>query len=439
MGCTGWSNWACLERPYTKPAMIMRYLLLIALTLFVSTGWAGQDPVAIKTDRYTLAVMEPTQSSVNPLQTAVTAAFATNIITIGEAVDEVLDGTGYRVRRNADQTHQGIYLDSILLNQPLPAAHRELGPLPLIEILQVIAGSSWTVEGSDLSRTVTFSLNDAAAPSGSLLDLLVDEVDGLAYTMRAPTEYVSAQGLTAGHYETNATTASRSAAENQNATRPMGAETASGAPEKHSLSGREIASATALQGHSEAVEAGVAQSEPKAAELSLLEGESLVSAIMKLQSEFTIDNVVYSVRDTSLDINRLTISDDIDVNEELVHRQSIALNESLTGFVVAAGGENTLIITDNHSLHPINTVVFDVKPGSVQSNAKRLLTELGWQMPFKDGWQAQDYPITSSFPIAISREDPRQAFSELLSDYPIQARLNPSTETVYFVRRNPIQ
>jgi conjugative transfer region protein (TIGR03748 family) len=417
----------------------MRYLLLIALTLFVSTGWAGQDPVAIKTDRYTLAVMEPTQSSVNPLQTAVTAAFATNIITIGEAVDEVLDGTGYRVRRNADQTHQGIYLDSILLNQPLPAAHRELGPLPLIEILQVIAGSSWKVKGSDLSRTVSFSLNDAAAPSGSLLDLLVDEVDGLAYTMRAPTEYVSSQGLTAGHYEPNATTASLSGAENQSTPRHKGAEMASDTNLKHSLPLREVAGATSPESRSGAAEPVSAQAGTNAVQLTLLAGESLVSAIMKLQSGFTIDNVVYSVRDKSLDINRLTISDDIDVNEELVHRQSIELNESLTGFVVAAGGENTLIITDNHSLHPINTVVFDVKPGSVQSNAKRLMNELGWQMPFKGGWQAQDYPITSSFPIAISREDPRQAFSELLSDYPIQARLNPSTETVYFVRRNPIQ
>lgn len=417
----------------------MRYFLLIALALFMSTGWAGQDPMSIKTDRYTLAVMEPTQSSVNPLQTAVTAAFATNIITIGEAVDEVLDGTGFRVRRNADQTHRGIYLDSILLNQPLPAAHRELGPLPLIEILQVIAGSSWTVKGSDLSRTVTFSLNDAAAPSGSLLDLLVDEVDDLAYTMRAPTEYVSTQGLTADHYEPNATTSRRNEADSQNGTRHKGAETASDTNLKHSLSMREVAVATSPESRSGAAEAVSAQAGTNTVQLTLLEGESLVSAIMKLQSGFAIDKVVYSVRDKSLDINRLTISDDIDVSEELVHRQSIELNELLTGFVVAAGGENTLIITDNRSLLPTNTVVFDVKPGSVQSNAKRLLTELGWQMPFKDGWQAQDYPITSSFPIAISREDPRQAFSELLSEYPIQARLNPSTETVNFVRRNPNQ
>ncbi|WP_049722396.1 PFGI-1 class ICE element type IV pilus protein PilL2 [Gilvimarinus polysaccharolyticus] len=417
----------------------MRYVLLIALTLSVSTGWAGQDPVTIKTDRYTLALMEPTRTSVNPLQTVVTAAFATNIITIGEAVDEVLDGTGYRVRRNADQTHRGIYLDSILLNQPLPAAHRELGPLPLIEILQVIAGSSWTVKGSDLSRTVTFSLNDAAAPLGSLLDLLVDEVDDLAYTMRAPTEYVSTQGLAAEHYEPNATTSRRNEAGSQNETRQMGAEMVSDANLKHSLPLREVAGAISPESGSIAAEPVSAQAGGTEVEITLLEGESLVSAIMKLQSGFSIDNVVYSVRDKSLDINRLTISDDIDVSEEWVHRQSIELNELLTGFVVAAGDENTLIITDNRSLLPTNTVVFDVKPGSVQSNAKRLLAELGWQMPFKDGWQAQDYPITSSFPIAISREDPRQAFSELLSEYPIQARLNPSTETVNFVRRNPNQ
>lgn len=439
MGCTGWSNWACYERPYTKPAMIMRYLLLIALTLSVSTGWAGQDPVAIKTDRYTLAVMEPTHSSVNPLQTAVTAAFTTNIITIGEAVDELLDGTGYRVRRNADQTHQGIYLDSILLNQPLPAAHRELGPLPLIEVLQVIAGSSWTVKGSDLSRTVMFSLNDAAAPSGALLDLLVDEVDGLTYTRRAPTENVANQGLTADHYEPNATTSHHDEAAEQKMNRNTGSEAGSGASLRHSLPLREVAGATTSEGRSGPAEPALRQVSVSNVQITLLEGESLVSAIMKLQSEFKVDKVVYSVRDKSLDINRLTVSDDIDVSEELLHRQSIELNELLTGFVVTAGSENTLIITDNRSLLPANTVVFDVKPGSVQSNAKRLLAELGWQMPFKDGWQAQDYPITSSFPIAISKEDPRQAFSELLSDYPIQARLNPSTETVNFVRRNPIQ
>ncbi|MDO3386050.1 hypothetical protein QWI17_09395 [Gilvimarinus sp. SDUM040013] len=417
----------------------MRYLLLIALTFSVTASWAGQDPIAIKTDRYTLAVMEPTQSSVNPLYTAVTAAFATDVITIGEAVDEVLDGTGYRVRRNADQTHRGIYLDSILLNQPLPAAHRELGPLPLIEILQVIAGSSWTVKGSDLSRTVTFTLNDAAAPSSALLDILVDEVDGLAYTRKAPTEVMGSTGMAAGQFEPNAAIGGSTTNVQSN----VAVHSNTGGPSQHSVSPRSVTAAIPT-GTPIETSTGASLELPDTAVIStpgltLAEGESLVSAIMKLQSRFDLDGVVYSVRDKSFDINRLNIGDDIEVSEDLMSTESIALNDVLSGFIVSGQGDRSLIITDNSSLNASNTVVFDVKPGSVQSNAKRLLSEFGWEMPFKDGWQAQDYPITSSFPIAISRDDPRQAFSELLAEYPIQARLNPSTTTAYFVHRNPIQ
>lgn len=417
----------------------MRYLFLIALTFSVTASWAGQDPIAIKTDRYTLAVMEPTQSSVNPLYTAVTAAFATDVITIGEAVDEVLDGTGYRVRRNADQTHRGIYLDSILLNQPLPAAHRELGPLPLIEILQVIAGSSWTVKGSDLSRTVTFTLNDSAAPSGALLDILVDEVDGLAYTRKAPTEVMGSTGMAAGQFEPNATIGGSATNMQSNVVAQESARRAS----QQSVSHRTVTAAKSIGTPSRAASEGAqgpsGRAEAPIPELTLLEGESLVSAIMKLQSRFDLGGVVYSVRDKSFDINRLNIGDDIEVSEDLMSTESIALNDVLSGFIVSDQGDRSLIITDNSALNASNTVVFDVKPGSVQSNAKRLLSEFGWEMPFKDGWQAQDYPITSSFPIAISRDDPRQAFSELLAEYPIQARLNPSTTTAYFVHRNPIQ
>lgn len=416
----------------------MRYLLLIALTFSVSASWAGQDPIAIKTDRYTLAVMEPTQSSVNPLYTAVTAAFATDVITIGEAVDEVLDGTGYRIRRNADQTHRGIYLDSILLNQPLPAAHRELGPLPLIEILQVIAGSSWTVKGSDLSRTVTFTLNDAAAPSDALLDILVDEVDGLAYTRKAPTDVMGSMGIAAGQFEPNAAIGNSTTNMQSNVV----AQSNAGGPSPHSVSPRTVTPASTgipSKAASEGAQGPSSGAEVSIPELTLLEGESLVSAIMKLQSRFDLDGVVYSVRDKSFDINRLNIGDDVEVSEDLMSTEAIALNDVLRGFIVSGKGDRSLIITDNSALNASNTVVFEVKPGSVQSNAKRLLSQFGWEMPFKDGWQAQDYPITTSFPIAISRDDPRQAFSELLAEYPIQARLNPSTTTAYFVHRNPIQ
>ncbi len=50
---------------------------------------------------------------------------------------------------------------SELLNRPLPAVQRKIGPMRLSEALQVVAGPAWRMSVDEVNREVCFVLRDA--------------------------------------------------------------------------------------------------------------------------------------------------------------------------------------------------------------------------------------------------------------------------------------
>ena len=128
-----------------------RYCLALGLGLYALTSVSQDTGLYAKTDRYTLAKLEPTNSQEDILSSPVEIIFSESIKTIGEAYQDLLEGSGYSLRPDDRIT-------SILLSQSLPESHRHLGPMTLRQTIDVLAGSAWLPKADHLHKTISFDL-----------------------------------------------------------------------------------------------------------------------------------------------------------------------------------------------------------------------------------------------------------------------------------------
>jgi len=124
---------------------------ILAITLVSTASFAGE---MINTDRYTLSKIEATEDQKTPLKTVVTLTFSKDVGTIGEAITELLNGSGYKWTPKAD--------DDSLNVLPLPSVVRTLGPIRLNDALTTIAGEAWQLRVDELQRVIWFDINNAA-------------------------------------------------------------------------------------------------------------------------------------------------------------------------------------------------------------------------------------------------------------------------------------
>lgn len=100
----------------------------------------------------TLNVAKPDQ--INPLLTVATFKFTPDIQTVGQAVNQVLQYSGYGLA-----PHISPIVEQTLA-KPLPYSVRELGPLPIKDALSVLMGQNVFILVVDpLHRLVDFDLN----------------------------------------------------------------------------------------------------------------------------------------------------------------------------------------------------------------------------------------------------------------------------------------
>jgi conjugative transfer region protein (TIGR03748 family) len=128
--------------------IVMSKIIILFCVCFFSMS-VGADTV--KTDRYTTVSLEPRADQQEPLYSVVNIRFSQNIKTVGEAINEMLKGSGYRW----SPTDADMKLNEL----ELPSINRELGPIRLQDGLQVLAGSSWGLSADKLNRTISFVIN----------------------------------------------------------------------------------------------------------------------------------------------------------------------------------------------------------------------------------------------------------------------------------------
>jgi len=106
----------------------------------------------IETGRYSVVANEPHKAQMNPLKVVVNTRLPTTVETVEQAVNFLLDRSGYNLADYSVLTPEA----RILLGHQLPAIHRQLGPITLDKALQTLAGDAFHLVVDPINRKVAF-------------------------------------------------------------------------------------------------------------------------------------------------------------------------------------------------------------------------------------------------------------------------------------------
>jgi len=122
----------------------------LALAMLITVSGASAEEVQI--GRYATVRAVPTLAEANLLSAMVRVQFPASVATVGQAVDHLLQPSGYRLASEtvADPSRVD------LLGLPLPEPHRVLGPMPLQAALETLAGSAFRLVEDPVHRLVSF-------------------------------------------------------------------------------------------------------------------------------------------------------------------------------------------------------------------------------------------------------------------------------------------
>lgn len=109
--------------------------------------------------RYTLSAPVATEEQRDLLSVVTEIQFPSSVTNIGDAMDTLLHPSGYQLASLGNP-----YL-GILLDLPLPAVHRRLGPITIENALQTLAGEPFQPVFDPVRRLVSFELKSAYLPA----------------------------------------------------------------------------------------------------------------------------------------------------------------------------------------------------------------------------------------------------------------------------------
>jgi conjugative transfer region protein (TIGR03748 family) len=133
--------------------------------------------------RYTMAKLEPDAAQQNPLASTISIHLPRESVkTVGDAVRYLLVRTGYRL---ADGLPPDV---SDVLTLSLPEVHRQLGPYTVTEALNLLMGSTYTLDVDATRRVVAYRATTSAAPQTSSVVTLNSNV---VASRDAPDESIS--------------------------------------------------------------------------------------------------------------------------------------------------------------------------------------------------------------------------------------------------------
>lgn len=148
-------------------------VVLMATPFFSHASVSYESPISgvVSTDRYTLADLAPRADQLSPLDSIVNISFSTEVENVGQALVELIDGSGYELIHRSGEYGQPV--DTILMNQVLPKTMQNIGPVPMREALDALAGPAWSLNTNELGREVWFDLNDQYNDEKTIRRLLI--------------------------------------------------------------------------------------------------------------------------------------------------------------------------------------------------------------------------------------------------------------------------
>ena len=118
--------------------------------LCLAAAPVGADEVVVA--RYSTVQAVPTIAQRDPLAGVITTTFPSSVRRVGQAVTTLLAPSGYRLAG----THAAGPEREMLLELPLPEAHRTLGPMPLRLALETLGGAAFALVEDPVHRLVSF-------------------------------------------------------------------------------------------------------------------------------------------------------------------------------------------------------------------------------------------------------------------------------------------
>ncbi|WP_431033346.1 PilL N-terminal domain-containing protein [Pseudomonas yamanorum] len=110
----------------------------------------GRPPAELRYGRYTLVSTAPTEEQRDLLTQIIDVSIPSSLNpSLQDALHYVLLRSGYSLCTSTSSV-------TVLFSRPLPAAHYRLGPIPLRNALQVLAGPAWRLTVNDVDRSVCF-------------------------------------------------------------------------------------------------------------------------------------------------------------------------------------------------------------------------------------------------------------------------------------------
>ena len=134
--------------------------LSIALAIAVLTHVSSAHAEEVQVGRYATVRAVPTLAQVNLLAAPVTVQFPASVDTVGKAVEYLLRPSGYRLAADAVADPAR----AALLDFPLPAVHRTLGPMALQSALETLAGPAYRLVEDPAHRLVSFERCPGSRP-----------------------------------------------------------------------------------------------------------------------------------------------------------------------------------------------------------------------------------------------------------------------------------
>ncbi|EAO6531889.1 hypothetical protein G0R83_004999 [Salmonella enterica] len=147
-----------------------------------------RSPEVTREGRYTLVSVKSADAQREPLNQLIDITMPGSLVnSVGDGFRYLLFQSGYSLcgRYGADFSE--------LLNRPLPAVQRHLGPVRLSEALQVVAGPAWRMIVDEVNREVCFVMRDA---------YLVQARPASSPVTAAPTVSASAAGVSSAGVQT---------------------------------------------------------------------------------------------------------------------------------------------------------------------------------------------------------------------------------------------
>lgn len=137
------------KKTILNPTYLVMALSVAGICTLASMNLQANE---IQAGRYSMLSATPTKAQADLLATTVTVQFPERILNIGEAVRHLLQRSGYRL---ASPEASGQDIDS-LFALPLPAVHRNLGPMTLQDALETLAGPEFHLVQDPVHRLITF-------------------------------------------------------------------------------------------------------------------------------------------------------------------------------------------------------------------------------------------------------------------------------------------